>query len=137
MPILYVELSTGCGFFLSWPCVPTPNVRLDICDRVESYAIHMFHACRLKITFTSNLKLIISFLVLHIVLLSLQKLLSLVASTRHAPSTLRVYLRLADKPSAQFAHPIYKNNLQATGTGTAFLSSQGIVLVAQVSIMAY
>ncbi len=29
-PILYMGSSTGCGFFPSWPCVPTPNVRLDI-----------------------------------------------------------------------------------------------------------
>jgi hypothetical protein len=43
---------------------------------------------------------VISFLVLHIVLLSLQKSLSLVASTRHARVTLRVYLRLAVRPSA-------------------------------------
>ncbi len=64
-PILYVESSTWCGFFLSWPCVPTPNVRSDIWARVESYAIHMFLACRVKITFTSNLKLENSFLVLH------------------------------------------------------------------------
>ncbi len=59
MPILYVESSTWCGFFLSWPCVPTPNVHSDIWDCVESYAIHMFLARRQKITFTSNLKLII------------------------------------------------------------------------------
>jgi hypothetical protein len=99
-PILYIESSTVCGFFLSWQCMPTPNVRSDIWNCVESYVIHMFLACRLKITFTSNLKLIISFLVLHIVLLSLQKLLSLVDSTRQAPLTSRVYFRLADRPSA-------------------------------------
>ena len=29
-PILYVDSSTGCGFFLSWLCVPTLNVLLDI-----------------------------------------------------------------------------------------------------------
>jgi hypothetical protein len=51
----------------------TLNVRSDTWDHVESYPIHMFLTCRLKITFTSNLKLIISFLVLHIVLLSLFK----------------------------------------------------------------
>jgi hypothetical protein len=50
--------------------VPTPNVCLDIWDRVESYAIQMFLARRLKITFTSHLKLIISFLVLLILVLS-------------------------------------------------------------------
>jgi hypothetical protein len=53
--------------------VPTPNVCLDIWERVESY----------KIIFTSNLKIIISVLIL-ILLLSSFKLLSLVASTRPA-----------------------------------------------------
>ncbi len=43
--------------------MPTPNVHLDVCDRVESYAIYMLLACRLKITFTFSLKLIISILV--------------------------------------------------------------------------
>ncbi len=124
-------------FFSGIGNVPTPNVCSDIWDCVESYAIRMLLACRLKITFTSSLKLIISFLVLHIVLLSLQKLLSLVASTRHAPLTSSVYLRLANRPSAQFANSTIKNNLQATGTSTAFLSRQGFVLVAQVSVVAY
>ncbi len=41
MPILYVDSSTGCGFFPSCPCVPTPNVHSDIWDCVESYTIHM------------------------------------------------------------------------------------------------
>jgi hypothetical protein len=50
--------------------VPTLNVHLDIWDCVKSYVIHMFLARGLKITFTSNLKLIISFLVLHILLSS-------------------------------------------------------------------
>jgi hypothetical protein len=50
--------------------VPTPSVRLDVWDCVESYTMRMLHACRLKISPTSDLKLIISFLVLHIVLLS-------------------------------------------------------------------
>ncbi len=58
-PILYVDSSTGCGFFLSLPCVPMPNVLLDVWDCVESYAIHMILACRLRITFTPKTKLII------------------------------------------------------------------------------
>jgi hypothetical protein len=70
--------------------VPNPNVWSNIWDRVESYAIHMFLACRLKITFTSNLKLIFSFLVLHIVLLLHYQSLSSVASKRHAQLTLHV-----------------------------------------------
>jgi hypothetical protein len=43
--------------------VPTPNVHSDVCDYVESYTIDMLLACKLKITFTFSLKLIISFLV--------------------------------------------------------------------------
>ena len=63
MVALYVNSSIVCGFFLSWPCVPTPNVRSDVWDLVESYAMHMFLARGLKITFTSNLKLIIYFVI--------------------------------------------------------------------------
>jgi hypothetical protein len=43
--------------------VPTPNVGSDIWDCVESYAMHMILACGLKITFKSNLKLIIYFVI--------------------------------------------------------------------------
>jgi hypothetical protein len=50
-------LLSGVGY------VPTPNVHSDVWDRVEFYTICMLLACRLKITFTFNLKLIISFLV--------------------------------------------------------------------------
>ena len=60
--------------------MPTPNVHLDVWDLVEAYTILMLLVCRLKIIPTSNLKLIISFLVLLILVLSLFKLLSLVAS---------------------------------------------------------
>ncbi len=42
--------------------VPTTNVHSDVWDCVESYTICMLLACRLKITFTFSLKLIISFL---------------------------------------------------------------------------
>ncbi len=63
MVALYVNSRLVCGLFCSWPCVSTSNTHSEIWDGVESYAIHMFLACRLKITFTSNLKLIISFLV--------------------------------------------------------------------------
>jgi hypothetical protein len=77
--------------------MPTPNVCSDIWDCVESYAIHMFLTCRLKITFTSNLKLIISFLVLLILVLSLFKLSSLVASTRHAAVNLVCLLEVGQQ----------------------------------------
>ncbi len=48
-------LLSGVGY------VPTPNVHSDVWNRVESYTIHMLLACRLKITFTFSLKLIIAF----------------------------------------------------------------------------
>ncbi len=41
--------------------VPMPDVRSDVCDCVETYAVHMPLACRLKITLKLNLKLIINF----------------------------------------------------------------------------
>jgi hypothetical protein len=64
--------------------VPTPNVHLDVWDRIESYMIRMLLACRLKIISSPNLKLIISFLVLPLVLLCHYPLLSSVASMWHA-----------------------------------------------------
>jgi hypothetical protein len=97
----------------------------------------MLLPCRLKIIPSSNLKLIISFLVLPLVLLHSFKLLSFVASMRHAPLTLCVYLRLAIRPSAQFADSPNKNDLQAMGTGTALSASHGGVLVPRVSGVAY
>jgi hypothetical protein len=80
--------------------VPTLNVCSDTWERVESYAIRMLLACRLKIIPTSNLKLMISFLVLLILVLSFIKLLSIVASTQHTHLTLRTVLRLANRPCA-------------------------------------
>ncbi len=77
--------------------MPTPKIHLDTWDHVESYAIHMFLARRPKITFTSNLKLIISFLVLLILVLSLFKSLSLVASTRHAALNLACLLEVGQQ----------------------------------------
>ncbi len=95
MPILYMDSSIGCGFFPSWPRVPTPNVRLDIWDCVESYVIHMILACRLIITFTSKLKLMISFLVSPLILLrsTLQVLASFCLEAAH-PSLCILFSRL-------------------------------------------
>ena len=59
-PFLYIDSSTGCGFFPSCPCVTTPNVHADIWDHVESYAGHMILTCRLKITFKPETKITIS-----------------------------------------------------------------------------
>ncbi len=50
-------LVSGIGY------VPTSNVHTDVWNHVESYTIYMFLVCRLKITFTFSLKLIISILV--------------------------------------------------------------------------
>jgi hypothetical protein len=80
--------------------VPTPNVCLDVWDCVESYAICMLLAYRLKIIPTSKLKLINSLLVVLILVLSFFKLLSAVASKQHTHLTLRTVLRLANRPSA-------------------------------------
>ncbi len=54
MPILYVDSSTGYGFFSSWPCVPTLNVHSNIWECVESYAIHMILARRFRIISKSH-----------------------------------------------------------------------------------
>jgi hypothetical protein len=57
-------LLSGVGY------VPAPNVHSDVWDHVQSDTIYMLLACRLKITFTFSLKLIIFILVqLHHLLL--------------------------------------------------------------------
>ena len=72
--------------------VPTLNVCSDVWDRVESYTICMLLECRLKIIPTSNLKLINSFLVLHIVLLSFIQVV-ITCCLNSAPSLTLVCLR--------------------------------------------
>ncbi len=67
---MYVAIKYMMWFLSDIGKVPTPNVRSDVWDLVEAYTICMLLACRLKIIPTSNLKLVISLLVLHIVLLS-------------------------------------------------------------------
>jgi hypothetical protein len=104
MPILYVAILFMMWFLSVIGNVPTPNVHLDIWDCIESYAIHMLLACRLKIIPTSNPKLIISFLVLLILVLSFINLLSIVALMQHAHLTSCTVLRLVNRPSAQFAN---------------------------------
>ncbi len=60
-PILYVDYSTGDGFFPSCPCVQTLNMHPNIRDCVESYVIHMILTRRLRITLVALiLSLIIS-----------------------------------------------------------------------------
>jgi hypothetical protein len=81
-------------FFSGIGGMPTPNVSLDVWNHVESYTILMLLVCRLKIIPTSNLKLIISFLVLLILVLLLFKSLSFAASTRHAALNLACLLEV-------------------------------------------
>jgi hypothetical protein len=57
MLVMCQLLLSGVGY------VPTPNVHLDVWNCVEFYKKYMLLACRLKITFTFSLKLIISILV--------------------------------------------------------------------------
>jgi hypothetical protein len=65
--------------------------------------IHLLD-CRLKITLTSNLKLIISFLVLLIQVFLFFKSLSIAASKQHTHLTLHTVLRLVNRPSATWHH---------------------------------
>ncbi len=114
--------------------VPTPNVRSDIWDRVESYVIRMLLACRLMITIpTSNLKLILSFLLLLILVLLFFKSLSVVASKQHAHLTSRTVLRLANRLSAQFQNSSKQGQPPSNGDLIYLFSSQGRVLFLQVS----
>jgi hypothetical protein len=103
---------------------PTPNVRSDVWDCVESYTICMFLACRLMIISSPNLKLIISFLVLPLVLLRHYQSLSFVASTWHAQLTSRVYLRLAIRSSAQFANLLTRTTSKGWGPVLPFFTSR-------------
>jgi hypothetical protein len=59
MPILYVAIQYMMWFLSGVGNVPTPKVRSDVWDRVESYTICMLLTCRLKIIPTSNLELIV------------------------------------------------------------------------------
>jgi hypothetical protein len=63
--------------------------------------MHIFLARRLMITFTSNRKLIISFLVLLILVLSFNSHYHLLPQLGMLHLTSRVYLRLANRPSAK------------------------------------
>jgi hypothetical protein len=104
--------------------VPTPNVRLDVWDHVGSYTICMLLVCRLKIISSPNLKLIISFLALPLVLLCHTSCYHLLSQCSTLLLTSRVNLRLAIRPSAQFANLLYKNNLQAMGPVLPFSKSR-------------
>ncbi len=106
---------------------------LDIWNCVESYAIWMLLACRLKIIPTSNLNLIISFLVLLILVLSFFKSLLVVASKQPTHLTLHTVLRLANRPSAQFWNSSKQGQSPSDGDLIYLFLSQGRVLVLRVS----
>jgi hypothetical protein len=108
-------------------------VHSDVWDCVESYAICMLLACKLKITFTSNLKLVISFLVLLILVLLSFELLSIVASKQHAHLTLCAVLRLANRPSAQFQNSSKQGQPSSNWDLIYLVPSQVRVLVLQES----
>ncbi len=111
MPILYVEIQDRIWFLSGIrQCCQLHFLALAGCQCqmcTWRYGIMQnpmgytrLLACRQKIIPTSNLKLIIFFLVLHLVLLHHYQPLSFVASMRRVQLTLRVYLRLAIRPSA-------------------------------------
>jgi hypothetical protein len=88
----------------SFGYVPTPNVHSDVWDHVESYAIHMFLARRLKFIPTFSLKLIISFLVQlqhHLFFFSLDSHFFSGQSWHASSSFIVLYLWLgAERPTA-------------------------------------
>jgi hypothetical protein len=104
--------------------MPTLNVRLDVWHCVEFYTIRRLLACRLKIISSPNLKLIISFLILPLVLLRHYQSLSFVASTQHAKLASPVYLRLAIRPSAQFANLLTRMTSKQRGLVLPFFKSR-------------
>jgi hypothetical protein len=87
--------------------VLTLNVCSDVWDCVGSYTIRMLLVCSLKIISSPNLKLIISFLVLPLVLLCHTSRYHLLPQCGTLLLTLHVYLRLAIRPSAQLHTSCY------------------------------
>jgi hypothetical protein len=85
----------------------------------------MLLTCRLKIIPTSNLKLIISFLVLLMLVLSFFKSLSVVALKQHAHLTSRTVLRLANRLSAQFRNSSKQRQPSSNGDLFFFLQAKG------------
>ncbi len=114
--------------------VPTPNVCSDVWDCVGSYAIRMLLAWRLKITFISNLKLILSILVLLILVLLFFKSLSIAALRQHAHVTLHTVSRLANRPSAKGSQKNFPSGWGVSGRGC--FSSISLTLEAQEEWMA-
>jgi hypothetical protein len=91
---------------------------------------------QLKIISSGNLKFIISFLVLPLVLLHSYQSFSFVASMQHAPLRLHVYLRLAIRPSAQLQIS-WQEWPPSNGDRYCLSASQGSVLVAQAFAVMY
>ncbi len=94
---LYVNSRIVCGLFHSWQGAPPQSFERSIWDRVGFYKMHTFLDPPVEYQIKSFLKLIISFLVFHIVLLSLFKLLILVASIRHAALNLACLLEVGQQ----------------------------------------
>ncbi len=103
----------------------------QICEMWRSSQLSHFPS--LKSFIYMNLKLIIFFSVLHILLLLFIELLSLVALMQHTHLTSRTVLRLANRPSAQFANSSKQGWPPSKGDHIYLFSSQGRVLVLQVS----
>jgi hypothetical protein len=70
MVALYVNSRIVCGLFCSWGGAPPQSFERSICDRVGFYTIHTFLDPLVECQVKSFLKLIISFWVLPLVLLS-------------------------------------------------------------------
>ncbi len=90
-------LTLVCGLFCSWQGVPPQIFERSIWDHVGFYTIHTFLNPLVECSVKSFLKLIISFLVWHILLLSLFKSIILVASTRHAAFNLTCLLEVGQQ----------------------------------------
>jgi hypothetical protein len=112
------------GLFCSWQGVPPQSFERSVWDCVGFYMIHTFLNPSVECQVKSFLKLIISFLVLPLVLLKHYQLLPFMASTRHAQLTSRVYLRLAIRPSAQFANLLTRTTSKQQGPLLPFFKSR-------------
>ncbi len=70
MVALYVNSRIVCGLFCSWQGAPPQSFERSVWDHVGFYTIHTFCDPLVECQVKSFLKLIISFLVLPLVLLS-------------------------------------------------------------------
>ena len=139
---LYVNSHIVCGLFCSWQDAPPQSFERSIWDHVGFYTIHTFLNPLVECPVKSFLKLIISFLVLHIVLLSLIKLLILVALTRHAALNLPCLLEVGQQAQCTILKFVYtrttpssRHNPQASGTGLSCKPSMSISLAESLLVL--